>query len=89
MPLIVTPDRELIFYGPFNTPSVACVELLNNSEDRLAYKFRTNITGRYTVKPNNGFISPYGKATVQSKNHVRQAIQHCYFNRIRYGFQSR
>lgn len=61
--LIIDPQHELTFTGPFTTAVSAVMTLKNPSDRKVCFKIKTTAPKRYCVKPNSGVIDP--KNTVQ------------------------
>ncbi|XP_015036534.2 vesicle-associated membrane protein-associated protein B-like [Drosophila pseudoobscura] len=75
-PLIIDPEHELFFAGPFNQPIVTILTLRNSSEAPLAFKIKTTAPRRYFVRPSVGLIPPLRSIHVgiclQPLNHDQQ-----------------
>jgi len=56
--LIIEPQHELAFIGPFNTAVSAVMTLRNPSDRKVCFKIKTTAPKRYCVKPNSGVIDP-------------------------------
>jgi hypothetical protein len=61
--LIIEPQHELTFIGPFTNAVSAVMTLRNPSDRKVCFKIKTTAPKRYCVKPNSGVIS--AKETVQ------------------------
>ena len=61
--LIIEPQHELTFVGPFTTAVSAVMTLRNPSDRKVCFKIKTTAPKRYCVKPNSGVIDP--RQTVQ------------------------
>ena len=61
--LIIEPQHELTFIGPFTTAASAVMTLKNPSDRKVCFKIKTTAPKRYCVKPNSGVIDP--KNTIQ------------------------
>lgn len=56
--LIIEPQHELAFIGPFTTAVSAVMTLRNPSDRKVCFKIKTTAPKRYCVKPNSGVIDP-------------------------------
>jgi len=56
--LIIEPQHELAFVGPFTTAVSAVMTLRNPSDRKVCFKIKTTAPKRYCVKPNSGVIDP-------------------------------
>lgn len=54
--LIIEPQHELAFVGPFTTAVSAVMTLRNPSDRKVCFKIKTTAPKRYCVKPNSGVI---------------------------------
>ena len=54
--LIIEPQHELSFVGPFTTAVAATMSLRNPSDRKVCFKIKTTAPKRYCVKPNSGVI---------------------------------
>lgn len=61
--LMIEPQHELTFIGPFTTAVSAVMTLTNPSDRKVCFKIKTTAPKRYCVKPNSGLID--SKQTVQ------------------------
>ncbi|XP_053971569.1 vesicle-associated membrane protein-associated protein B [Hylaeus volcanicus] len=62
--LIIEPESELRFMGPFTGTSVTSyISLTNPTNDKVYFKIKTTAPKRYCVRPNCGHIKP--KKTTQ------------------------
>jgi len=61
--LVIEPQNELTFVGPFTTAVSAVMALKNPSDRKVCFKIKTTAPKRYCVKPNSGVIDP--RETVQ------------------------
>ena len=61
--LVIEPQNELTFVGPFTTAVSATMALKNPSDRKVCFKIKTTAPKRYCVKPNSGVIDP--RETVQ------------------------
>ncbi|CAG0885812.1 unnamed protein product [Darwinula stevensoni] len=57
--LIMAPDKELVFEGPFNETVISQILLTNPMPKPLAFKVRTTAPKNYCVKPNGGILQPH------------------------------
>eukprot|EP00093_Oithona_nana_P005625 05625.XXX_304560_306668_1 [CDS] Oithona nana genome sequencing. len=62
--LIIEPQHELTFVGPFTTAVSAVMSLKNPTDRKLCFKIKTTAPKRYCVKPNSGVIDPKQKVQV-------------------------
>ena len=56
--LVIEPQHELTFVGPFSSAVSAVMTLKNPSERKVCFKIKTTAPKRYCVKPNSGVIDP-------------------------------
>ena len=56
--LVIEPQHELTFVGPFSSAVSAVMTLKNPSERKVCFKITTTAPKRYCVKPNSGVIDP-------------------------------
>lgn len=56
--LILNPQSELHFNGPFTGVTTSQLELFNPSEQRVCFKVKTTAPKRYCVRPNSGLLEP-------------------------------
>lgn len=52
--LIIEPQNELKFRGPFNVPVTSYMKLTNPSETVVFFKIKTTAPKKYCVRPNSG-----------------------------------
>lgn len=63
--LIITPQGELRFRGPFAGSSVTSyIKLINPSNQKVHFKIKTTAPKRYCVRPNCGIIKPKGATQI-------------------------
>lgn len=62
--LILEPQNELRFTGPFTDVVTAELSLRNPSDRRVCFKVKTTAPKRYCVRPNSGIIEPGEKVAV-------------------------
>lgn len=56
--LILDPDVELRFKGPFTDVVTSELKLTNPSDQKVCFKVKTTAPKRYCVRPNSGIIDP-------------------------------
>lgn len=56
--VLIEPQNELKFKGPFNVPVTSYMKLTNPSEKRVMFKIKTTAPKKYCVRPNSGFLEP-------------------------------
>ncbi|XP_045463249.1 vesicle-associated membrane protein-associated protein B/C-like isoform X2 [Harmonia axyridis] len=56
--LIIEPQNELKFKGPFNVPVTSYMKLTNPSETTVFFKIKTTAPKKYCVRPNSGKLLP-------------------------------
>jgi len=56
--LIIEPQNELKFKGPFNAPVTSYMKLTNPSETTVFFKIKTTAPKKYCVRPNSGKLLP-------------------------------
>jgi len=61
--LIIEPDSELKFRGPFNVSVVTYMRLTNPTDKKILFKIKTTAPKRYCVRPNSGALDP--KSTME------------------------
>ncbi|KAG8235622.1 hypothetical protein J437_LFUL014880 [Ladona fulva] len=61
--LIIEPQNELKFVGPFSVPVTSFMKLTNPSEHSVCFKIKTTAPKKYCVRPNSGVLEP--KKTVE------------------------
>lgn len=54
--LIIEPQHELKFTGPFSSPVTSYITLTNPSEKRVCFKIKTTAPKQYCVRPNSGVL---------------------------------
>lgn len=62
--LIIKPDNELIFRGPFKDVVTTILKLQNPSDKKVCFKVKTTAPKRYCVRPNCGIIDPNDSVNV-------------------------
>ena len=65
--LIIEPQHELSFVGPFTTAVSAVMSLTNPSDRKVCFKIKTTAPKRYCVKPNSGVIDAKQAVQVAGK----------------------
>lgn len=56
--LIIDPQSELKFRGPFNVPVTSYMKLTNPSDKKVLFKIKTTAPKKYCVRPNSGVLDP-------------------------------
>ncbi|XP_071446649.1 vesicle-associated membrane protein-associated protein B [Hetaerina americana] len=56
--LIIEPQNELKFVGPFCSPVTSFMKLINPSDQRVCFKIKTTAPKKYCVRPNSGILDP-------------------------------
>ncbi|CAN8024226.1 unnamed protein product [Ixodes persulcatus] len=56
--LVLEPDSELHFKGPFNDVVTSYLKLSNPTDRRICFKVKTTAPKRYCVRPNSGILEP-------------------------------
>lgn len=59
--LLLEPDSELHFKGPFNDVVTSHLKLSNPTDKRICFKVKTTAPKRYCVRPNSGILEPKNK----------------------------
>lgn len=54
--LIIEPQNELRFRGPFNVPVTSYMKLTNPSDRKVLFKIKTTAPKKYCVRPNSGLL---------------------------------
>ncbi|KAL1517608.1 hypothetical protein ABEB36_001349 [Hypothenemus hampei] len=54
--LIIEPQNELKFVGPFNQPVSSYMKLSNPSDKKVMFKIKTTAPKKYCVRPNSGVL---------------------------------
>ncbi|KAL3275811.1 hypothetical protein HHI36_020555 [Cryptolaemus montrouzieri] len=54
--LIIEPQNELKFKGPFNLPVTSYMKLTNPSDKKVLFKIKTTAPKKYCVRPNSGLL---------------------------------
>lgn len=62
--LVIEPQHELTFVGPFTLAVSAVMTLKNPSDRKVCFKIKTTAPKRYCVKPNSGVIDPKETVTI-------------------------
>lgn len=62
--LVIEPEGDLVFKGPFTEVVTTHLFLTNPSDRRVCFKVKTTAPRRYCVRPNSGFIDPDDKVDV-------------------------
>ncbi|KAF7270804.1 VAMP-associated protein 33kDa [Rhynchophorus ferrugineus] len=57
--LIIEPQNELKFIGPFTLPVTAYMKLSNPTDKNVMFKIKTTAPKRYCVRPNSGLLEPH------------------------------
>ncbi|XP_022921080.1 vesicle-associated membrane protein-associated protein B/C-like [Onthophagus taurus] len=58
--LIIEPQSELKFRGPFSAPVTSYMKLTNPTEKRVMFKIKTTAPKKYCVRPNSGALDSNG-----------------------------
>uniref|UniRef100_A0A6M2DRC7 Putative vesicle-associated membrane protein-associated protein b isoform x1 n=1 Tax=Xenopsylla cheopis TaxID=163159 RepID=A0A6M2DRC7_XENCH len=58
--LLIEPQNELKFRGPFEVPVTSYMKLINPSEKKVLFKIKTTAPKKYCVRPNSGAVDPKG-----------------------------
>ncbi|XP_015514156.1 vesicle-associated membrane protein-associated protein A [Neodiprion pinetum] len=58
--LIIEPQGELRFRGPFTSPVTTYMKLTNPSDHKVYFKIKTTAPKKYCVRPNSGALKPKG-----------------------------
>lgn len=58
--LIIEPQHELKFRGPFTSPVTSYMKLTNPSEKKVCFKIKTTAPKKYCVRPNSGVLDAKG-----------------------------
>jgi len=56
--LVIEPQQELKFRGPFNQAITSYMLLKNPTEHPILFKIKTTAPKRYCVRPNSGLLEP-------------------------------
>uniref|UniRef100_A0A1B0CEA1 MSP domain-containing protein n=1 Tax=Lutzomyia longipalpis TaxID=7200 RepID=A0A1B0CEA1_LUTLO len=64
--LLIEPQNELKFRGPFNTHVTSRMRLTNPTDKVILYKIKTTAPKKYCVRPNGGILSPQKSTEVNS-----------------------
>jgi len=62
--LVIEPDNELVFRGPFKDVVTTILKLQNPSDKKVCFKVKTTAPKRYCVRPNCGLIDPNDSVNV-------------------------
>ncbi|XP_075229854.1 VAMP-associated protein 33kDa [Lycorma delicatula] len=62
--LIIEPQNELKFRGPFITPVTSFLKLTNPTTSYVCFKIKTTAPKRYCVRPNSGVLEPKGVISI-------------------------
>lgn len=54
--LLIEPQNELRFRGPFNVPVTSYMKLSNPSDRKVLFKIKTTAPKKYCVRPNSGVL---------------------------------
>ncbi|XP_044759642.1 vesicle-associated membrane protein/synaptobrevin-binding protein [Coccinella septempunctata] len=86
--LIIEPQNELKFKGPFNVPVTSYMKLTNPSETTVFFKIKTTAPKKYCVRPNSGKLLPKEVAEIAitlqplesgiDKNKHKFMVQSCF-----------
>lgn len=62
--LIIEPQHELRFIGPFTSPVTSYIKLTNPSERKVCFKIKTTAPKQYCVRPNSGILEAKSTADI-------------------------
>ncbi|KAF5272930.1 hypothetical protein FQR65_LT04859 [Abscondita terminalis] len=62
--LIIEPQNELRFRGPFNVPVTSYIKLTNPSDRKVLFKIKTTAPKKYCVRPNSGLLEANTNAEI-------------------------
>ncbi|XP_063244771.1 vesicle-associated membrane protein-associated protein B isoform X2 [Bacillus rossius redtenbacheri] len=62
--LIIEPQNELKFRGPFTSPVTSYMKLTNPLDKRVCFKIKTTAPKKYCVRPNSGVLDAKGDINV-------------------------
>ncbi|KAJ9580643.1 hypothetical protein L9F63_024178 [Diploptera punctata] len=62
--LLIEPQHELKFRGPFTSPVTSYMKLTNPSEKKVCFKIKTTAPKKYCVRPNSGVLDAKGAIDV-------------------------
>lgn len=62
--LIIEPQNELRFRGPFNVPVTSYMKLSNPTDKKVLFKIKTTAPKKYCVRPNSGVLEPKGNLEI-------------------------
>ncbi|KAK4873428.1 hypothetical protein RN001_015457 [Aquatica leii] len=62
--LIIEPQNELRFRGPFNMPVTSYIKLTNPSDRKVLFKIKTTAPKKYCVRPNSGLLEANSNAEI-------------------------
>ncbi|KAF5287939.1 hypothetical protein FQA39_LY15609 [Lamprigera yunnana] len=62
--LIIEPQNELRFRGPFNVPVTSYMKLTNPSDKKILFKIKTTVPKKYCVRPNSGMLDANSNAEI-------------------------
>lgn len=62
--LLIEPQNELKFRGPFVTPVTSFLKLTNPTTNVVCFKIKTTAPKRYCVRPNSGILEPKAVTTI-------------------------
>ena len=74
--LVIDPNNELTFVGPFTTAVSATMTLKNPSDRKVCFKIKTTAPKRYCVKPNSGVIDPRETVQIAGNNQIIYCNKH-------------
>lgn len=58
--LLIEPQNELRFRGPFTVPVTSYMRLTNPSDRKVMFKIKTTAPKKYCVRPNSGILDSCG-----------------------------
>lgn len=62
--LLIEPQNELKFRGPFNQAITSHMLLTNPTDQPILFKIKTTAPKRYCVRPNSGLLEPHNSLEV-------------------------
>ncbi|KAL3315340.1 hypothetical protein Ciccas_006027 [Cichlidogyrus casuarinus] len=65
----ISPSSNLVFEGPFNSPSTALIKITNNSSVNICFKIQITNPKMFSVTPVSGLVEPYTTHNVKVVMH--------------------
>lgn len=62
--LVIEPQYELKFRGPFTSSVTSFIKLTNPSENKVCFKIKTTAPKKYCVRPNSGVLDPQSRIEI-------------------------